>query len=77
MVLMIAWKTRPARALWQALLIGGLTGFGCAIGVHYTMGYEIVSHLIPAWTGATIYTVGIICLFPASTSNARAPGNRQ
>ena len=61
MVLMIAWKTRPARALWQALLIGGLTGFGCAIGVHYTMDYEIVSHLIPAWTGAVIYTVGIIC----------------
>ena len=67
MVLMIAWKTRPARALWQALLVGGLTGFGCAIGVHYMMGYETISHLIPAWTGAVIYTVGIICFFPTST----------
>jgi hypothetical protein len=73
MVLIIAWKTRPARALWQALLIGGLTGFGCAIGVHYTMGYEIVSHLIPAWTGGAIYTVGIICFFPKSTPDAHPP----
>ena len=57
---------RPSLALWQALLAGGVTGFGCAIGVHYPMGYLIVSHLAPAWTGAAIYAVGIICLFPAS-----------
>jgi hypothetical protein len=66
MVLMIVWKARPTLALWQALLIAGLIGFGCAIGVHYPMGYVIVSHLIPAWIGAAIYTVGIVCLFPTS-----------
>ena len=65
-VLLIAWKARPARALWQALLLAGLTGFGCAIGVHYWMGYLIVSHLTPAWLGAVIYTMGIACLFPVS-----------
>jgi hypothetical protein len=65
-VLMIVWKARPTLALWQALLVGGITGFGCAIGVHYPMGYLIASHLAPAWTGAAIYAVGIVCLFPAS-----------
>jgi hypothetical protein len=65
-VLLIAWKARPAPALWQALLVGGMTGFGCAIGVHYPMGYLSVSHLLPAWIGSVIYAVGTICLYPAS-----------
>jgi hypothetical protein len=65
-VLLIVWKARPSLALWQALLVGGITGFGCAIGVHYPMGYLIPSHLAPAWTGAAIYAVGIACMFPAS-----------
>ena len=62
----IVWKARPTLALWQALLVGGVMGFGCAIGVHYPMGYLIPSHLAPAWTGAVIYAVGIACLFPGS-----------
>jgi hypothetical protein len=65
-VLLIAWKARPSRALWQAQLVGGLAGFGCAIGIHYPMGYLSVSHLAPAWTGALIYMAGIVCLFPAT-----------
>lgn len=67
-VLLIVWKARPSLALWQALLVSGLVGFGCAIGVHYPMNYVIVSHLAPAWTGAVIYAVGIVCLFRASHS---------
>ncbi len=66
-VLLIAWKARPTRALWQALLVGGLAGFGCAIGVHYPMGYLSASHLAPAWTGATIYLLGIAFLYPAGS----------
>jgi hypothetical protein len=65
-VLAIVWKARPARALWQALLAGGMMGFGCAIGVHYPMGYLSFSHLAPAWAGAAIYLAGIICLRPSS-----------
>ena len=63
-VLLIAWKSRPGLALWQALLVGGLAGFGCAIGVHYPMGYLSVSHLLPAWIGAAFYATGIICTLP-------------
>ncbi|WP_263381728.1 hypothetical protein [Granulicella arctica] len=71
-VLAIVWKACPSRALWQALLVGGVTGFGCAIGVHYKMNYLIVSHIAPAWLGAVIYAVGIICLFPMSHGTADA-----
>ena len=74
-VLMIVWKTRPSLALWQALLVSGITGFGCAIGVHYPMGYLIPSHLAPAWTGAVIYAVGIGCLFPTSQGVTQSTGH--
>ena len=61
-VLLIVWKAQPGRALWQALLSGGVMGFGCAIGIHYPMEYLSVSHLAPAWLGAAIYVVGIVLL---------------
>lgn len=78
-VLLTVWKARPTLALWQALLVGGITGFGCAIGVHYPMGYVIMSHLAPAWTGTAVYAVGIVCMFPGSpiavlSANARSTG---
>lgn len=63
-ILMILWKARPSIALWQALIVGGVTGFGCAIGIHYPMGYLSGSHLAPAWIGAVIYTLGIFCYLP-------------
>jgi hypothetical protein len=59
-VFLVLWKARPSKAMWQALLVAGVTGFGCAIGVHYPMGYLSGSHLAPAWTGAVIYGVGIV-----------------
>lgn len=61
-VMAIAWNAKPSRALWQAELIGGLTGFGCAIGIHYPMGYMSASHLAPAWCGAMVYAVGVVLL---------------
>lgn len=63
-VFFIVWKAKPTRAMWQALLFAGLVGFGCAIGIHYPMGYLSVSHLAPAWAGALIYVIGIVCMRP-------------
>lgn len=65
-VLLIVWMARPARAVWQATLFGGVLGFGCAIGIHYPMEYLSFSHLMPAYVGALAYAVGIICYKPAS-----------
>ena len=69
-VLLIVWKATPAKALWQALVLGGLTGFGCAIGIHYPMEYLSFSHLLPAYVGALIYLVGIVCYRPRALSSA-------
>ena len=73
-LLLIVWKANPSRSLWQALLVGGVTGFGCAIGVHYPMRYLSVSHLAPAWAGAAIYAVGIACLYPGWPERSRLHG---
>jgi len=32
------------------------------------MHYVIVSHLVPAWTGAVIYAAGVLCLYPSRVS---------
>ncbi len=65
-VLLIVWKARLTRDLWQALLFAGLVGFGCAIGVHYPIHYLIFSHLAPAWAGAAVYLLGMVCSRPFS-----------
>ena len=52
--------------LWEALLVSGIAGFACAIGVHYRIGYLIFTHLAPAWAGALIYAVGMVCTWPAT-----------
>ncbi len=72
-VFFVLWKSRMAQALWQALLFAGLIGFGCAIGIHYPMGYRSVSHLLPAWAGALVYAVGIVCLRPTRAAARPKP----
>src|SRR5580700_2163311 len=42
------------RKSWQALALAGGTGFACAIGVHFCIGYLIFSHLAPAFAGAAL-----------------------
>jgi hypothetical protein len=53
------WCGRPARALWQALLLAGGVGFLCAIGVHPAIGYTDFIHLFPAYAGALMFVAGI------------------
>lgn len=63
-VWLAVWKAPMTRSFWQALLIAGGIGFGCAIGVHYPIGYRNIVHLAPAWIGAIIFLTGMICSFP-------------
>ena len=53
------WCARPSRALWQALTIAGIAGFGTAVGVHPAIGYMSVSHLGPAVFGCIVFAVGL------------------
>jgi hypothetical protein len=50
---------RPSRALWQALTIAGVAGFGTAVGVHPAVGYLSVSHLGPAVLGCVVFAAGL------------------
>jgi MFS family permease len=53
------WCGRPGPALWQTIAIAGATGFGCAIGVHFAVGYTDAFHLAPAVLGATQFVLGL------------------
>jgi hypothetical protein len=56
---MCVYCGRPSVSLWQALLLAGIAGFGCAIGVHYRVGYTDPGHLGPALAGAAMFAAGI------------------
>jgi multisubunit Na+/H+ antiporter MnhB subunit len=54
------WCGQPSLSRWQVLLFSGAVGFGCAIGVHYFIGYTDFVHLAPAWLGLIVFLGGII-----------------
>jgi hypothetical protein len=60
LVSVCAWYAPPSRAFYQALLLAGIAGFGCAIVVHYVEGYTNVVHLAPAFAGATLFTASVL-----------------
>jgi dihydroorotate dehydrogenase len=65
LVLLSLWcGARPGlRGLWTALFLGGLVGFGTAIGVHPVVGYTSFVHLLPAYLGALAFLIGIGLLY--------------
>lgn len=67
------WCGRPGPALWQAIAIAGITGFGCAIGVHFAVGYTDAFHLAPAIAGGVQFALGLVLSAPAMLSH-RSPG---
>ena len=64
------WRGAPSRSLWQALALAGVAGFGCAIGVHYVVGYRSLTHLAPAMAGAALFLCGL-ALSHASMTRGR------
>lgn len=62
LVVMCAWFARPSRSFHQAIVLAGVSGFGCAIGVHFVEGYTNPVHLAPAFAGAGMFAVSVICL---------------
>jgi hypothetical protein len=72
LVLAVVWKAAPSRALWQALLVSAVFGFGAAVGVHYPIGYTTLSHIAPAWAGALLFTAGLLIAMPSFGIGPRA-----
>lgn len=63
---------RPSRALWQALAIAGIAGFGTAVGVHPAIGYLSVTHLAPAVLGCLVFAAGL-ALATQDSRHGRTP----
>jgi len=59
LVLGSVWWGRPSKSLWQALLVGGIAGWGCAIGIHPIIGYTSAIHVGPAIGVAALYFMGL------------------
>jgi hypothetical protein len=54
------WGFRNGSAwLWWTMLIAGLPAYAAAIGVHYAVGYTNVVHLLPAFTGLVVFSIGM------------------
>jgi hypothetical protein len=64
-VLACVWFGRPSHALWQALALAGMAGFGTAIGVHGLVGYLDLTHVGPAILGAWTFIAGMLLVRPA------------
>ena len=62
LVVICAWFARPSRSFHQAIVLAGVSGFGCAIGVHLIEGYTNPVHLAPAFAGAGMFAVSVLCL---------------
>ena len=59
---------RPEPALWQAVGLAMLVGFGSAIVVHFPIGYTSFAHLGPAYLGAGLFAVGWLLSLPAAAA---------
>ncbi|MFL5241579.1 MAG: hypothetical protein ACJ8FY_05680 [Gemmataceae bacterium] len=53
------WCGADSRSMWQGMLIGGIAGWGAAIGIHPIIGYIDGGHLGPALAGAALYFTGL------------------
>lgn len=59
LLVLCGWYARPSRAFYEAVLISGCAGFGCAIGTHFFEGYLNPVHLAPAFAGAALFLASI------------------
>lgn len=51
-----------SRSLVELVALMGLSGFGCAVGVHFAVGYTDLFHLLPAYLGFVIFLVSVALL---------------
>jgi hypothetical protein len=58
LLLCLVAGAKPSKHLWQAICMAGAVAFGCAIGVHYPIGYLDAMHLAPALAGAVSLVAG-------------------
>jgi hypothetical protein len=65
------WFAQPSPNLWQTLLLAGSFGFGCAVLVHFGVGYNNVIHLLPAYVGSIVFALGMILSYQPMVRGVR------
>ncbi len=55
---------RGERWVWWTLLLAGIPGYACAIGVHFVVGYENLWHLTPAFAGLAVFVIAQALSYP-------------
>jgi hypothetical protein len=68
LIFMVVLNSPLSRDLWQALFFSGSVGFGCALIVHFCVGYTIPTHLAPAVAGTVFFIAGIWLVRPGRKS---------
>jgi hypothetical protein len=56
-LLFVARHAEITRSLVEIVALMGCVGFGCAIGVHFVVGYTDFLHLLPAFVGFALFLV--------------------
>jgi hypothetical protein len=62
-LLLVARHARLTHNLIQIVGLMGSAGFGCAIGVHFAVGYLDFLHLLPAFIGLILFIVADLLLW--------------
>jgi hypothetical protein len=76
LLLFIARCAELNRSLVEVVAVMGLAGFGCAIGVHFAVGYLDVLHLMPAFIGFAIFVLADCLLWIGWRENLAAEQER-
>lgn len=54
------WGFRNGSArLWWTMLVAGVSAYAAALGIHLTVGYTSVMHLLPAFGGLAVFLLGL------------------
>jgi hypothetical protein len=71
LLLFMACYAELNRSLVEIVAVMGIAGFGCAIGVHFAVGYVDFMHLLPAFLGCFIFLIAELLLWAAWRAKKR------
>jgi hypothetical protein len=72
LLLLLLMRHAPlTRSLVELIAAMGFCGFGCAVGVHFAIGYIDFTHLLPAYLGILLFIAGTL-LFASGLRNSKA-----
>ncbi len=75
-LLFVARCAELNRSLVEIVAIMGFAGFGCAIGVHFAVGYLDFWHLLPAFVGFACFFIADLLLWIGRAKTAEWEDDR-